>query len=140
MKVTLINPPHTNSKYKFIGVVAPPLGIAYMAAVLEENNIPVDIIDASAMDMGWDELGMEIKNRSPEVVAITALTPNINQAMKTAEISKNVLPESTVVMGGYHPTFNYEEVLESDSVATRRRDPWACGSHGCALPSSSPQP
>jgi radical SAM superfamily enzyme YgiQ (UPF0313 family) len=116
MKVTLINPPHTNSKYKFIGVVAPPLGIAYMAAVLEENNIPVDIIDASAMDMGWDELGMEIKNRSPEVVAITALTPNINQAMKTAEISKSVLPESTVVMGGYHPTFNYEEVLENDSV------------------------
>ena len=35
MKVTFINPPQTSSKYKFMGVVAPPLGIAYMAAVLE---------------------------------------------------------------------------------------------------------
>jgi anaerobic magnesium-protoporphyrin IX monomethyl ester cyclase len=55
MKVTFINPPQTDSKYKFMGVVAPPLGMAYMAGVLEENNIEVNIIDASALDMGWDD-------------------------------------------------------------------------------------
>ncbi len=27
MKITFINPPQTNSKYKFLGVVAPSLGI-----------------------------------------------------------------------------------------------------------------
>ncbi|KAF5067462.1 B12-binding domain-containing radical SAM protein [Methanobacterium aggregans] len=116
MKVTFINPPQTNSKYKFIGVVAPPLGISYMAAVLEEKNFDVSIIDASALDMTWEALEKEIENVSPDVIAVTALTPTISQAMKTAEIAKKTCPDAVIVLGGYHPTFNYEEVLEKDFV------------------------
>lgn len=116
MKITLINPPQSDSKYKFIGVVAPPLGLAYMAAVLEENNIEVNIIDASAMDMTWEELETEIANSDPQVIAITALTPTISQALQSASIAKKTCPEATVVMGGYHPTFNYRDVLENDFV------------------------
>ncbi len=47
MKVTFLNPPQTNSKYKFLGVVAPSLGIGYMAAVLEQHGYDVDVLDAS---------------------------------------------------------------------------------------------
>ena len=50
MKVLFVNPPQTASKYKFMGVIAPPLGIAYMAGVLQENNIDVEILDATAED------------------------------------------------------------------------------------------
>ena len=57
MKVTLINPAQLDSKYKFMGVVAPPLGLAYMAAVLEENDVEVKIIDACALEMDLDALG-----------------------------------------------------------------------------------
>ncbi|CDG65567.1 MAG: anaerobic magnesium-protoporphyrin monomethyl ester cyclase [Methanobacterium sp.] len=116
MKVTFINPPQTNSKYKFIGVVAPPLGISYMAAVLEKNGYTVSIIDASALEMTWEDLEKAVQEESPQVVAITALTPTIKQADKSAQIVKKVLPETTVVMGGYHPTFNYQEILEKDYV------------------------
>ena len=116
MKVLLINPPYFNSKYKFIGLVAPPLGIAYMAAVLEENNIDVEIIDAAALEMSWETLETEIKRISPGLVAITALTPTIDKAMLTAELAKKTCPQATVVMGGYHPTFNYQEILEREYV------------------------
>ena len=116
MKITIINPPQTNSKYKFIGVVAPSLGIAYMAAVLEENSFDVSVIDASAMDMTWETLEEEIEENSPEIVAITALTPTIEQALKTAQLVKKVCPDTLVVMGGYHPTFNHQELLENDFV------------------------
>jgi len=116
MKVTFINPPQTNSKYKFIGVVAPPLGISYMAAVLEENGHDVSIIDASALEMTWEDLEKAVEEASPQVVAITALTPTVKQAEKSAQIVKKVFPETTVVMGGYHPTFNYQEILEKDYV------------------------
>lgn len=116
MKIMLINPPQTNSKYKFIGVVAPPLGIAYMAAILEENNFDVNIIDASAMNMTWETLKNELKRISPQIVAITALTPTINQAMKTAQMVKEVCPGAVTIMGGYHPTFNYKELLDEDFV------------------------
>ena len=73
MKVLLINPPDTASKYKFIGLVAPPLGISYIAAVLEENGIDVNIIDGSAIEMSWEELENEITNFSPDLIGITAL-------------------------------------------------------------------
>jgi radical SAM superfamily enzyme YgiQ (UPF0313 family) len=107
MKVLMINPPHILSKYKFIGLVAPPLGISYIAAVLEENDINVSIIDASAMEMDWEELEKEIEKTSPDVIGITALTPTIENAITTAKIAKNVMPESKIILGGYHPTFTF---------------------------------
>ena len=56
MKVLFVNPPQTASKYKFMGVIAPPLGIAYIAGVLQENNIDVEILDASAEDMDFKDV------------------------------------------------------------------------------------
>ena len=116
MKVTLVNPPQIASKYKFMGVIAPPLGIGYIAAVLRDNGIDVNILDASAEDMDFKEFSEEIKNRSPDIISISALTPTINKALETAKTAKEVLPNSIIVMGGYHPTFDFEETLENDFV------------------------
>lgn len=116
MKVTLVNPPQTASKYKFMGVIAPPLGIGYIAAVLRDNGIDVNILDASAEDMDFKEFSEEIKNRSPDIISISALTPTINKALETAKTAKEVLPNSIIVMGGYHPTFDFEETLKNDFV------------------------
>ena len=107
MKVLFVNPPQTASKYKFMGVIAPPLGIAYMAGVLQENNIDVEILDASAEDMDFKDVEKELLKRKPDLVALTALTPTIGRALETAQVVKETLPDSIVVMGGYHPTFNF---------------------------------
>lgn len=116
MKVLFVNPPQTASKYKFMGVIAPPLGIAYMAGVLQENNIDVEILDASAEDMDFKDVEKELLKRKPDLVALTALTPTIGRALETAQVVKEILPDSIVVMGGYHPTFNFIETLEDENV------------------------
>ncbi len=116
MKITFINPPQTASKYKFMGVIAPPLGLAYMAAILEENNFLVEIIDASALDMTWEELETALKESNPDVIGITALTPTIEKALETAKLSKKTCQNATITIGGYHPTFNYEEILKNDFI------------------------
>lgn len=116
MKVLFVNPPQTASKYKFMGVIAPPLGIAYMAGVLQENNIDVEIVDASAEDMDFKDVEKELLKRKPDLVALTALTPTIGRALETAQVVKETLPDSIVVMGGYHPTFNFIETLEDENV------------------------
>ena len=116
MKVLFVNPPQTASKYKFRGVIAPPLGIAYMAGVLQENHIDVEILDASAEDMDFKDVEKELLKRKPDLVALTALTPTIGRALETAQVVKETLPDSIVVMGGYHPTFNFIETLEDENV------------------------
>lgn len=116
MKVTFLNPPQTNSKYKFLGVVAPSLGIGYMSAVLEQNNIDVDVLDASALELTYDEIGEEILKRNPDIVSISALTPTIGVALDSADKIKQVKPNTIIVLGGYHPTFEFQSVLEEESV------------------------
>lgn len=116
MKVMLINPPYSSSKYKFIGLVAPPLGIAYIGAVLESGGFEVEIIDGAALEMNWESLEKAINKAAPQVIAITALTPTINQALETAKLAKKTCPDAMVIMGGYHPSFNYSEILEKEYV------------------------
>jgi radical SAM superfamily enzyme YgiQ (UPF0313 family) len=116
MKITFVNPPQTNSKYKFLGVVAPSLGIGYMAAVLEKNGYDVNVLDASALELSYDEIGEEILKRNPDIVSISALTPTIGVALDTADKIRQVKPDAVVVLGGYHPTFQFEEVLKESSV------------------------
>lgn len=116
MKVTFLNPPQTNSKYKFLGVAAPSLGIGYMAAVLEANGYDVDVLDASVLELTYDEIGEEILERKPDIVSISALTPTIGVALDSADKIKQIKPDTIVVLGGYHPTFEYESVLAEPSV------------------------
>lgn len=116
MKVLLINPPYSSSKYKFIGLVAPPLGIAYIAAVLEIGGVEVRIIDAPAVEMDFETIKKEIQKYSPDMVAITSVTPTVSNALKVAEISKKACPKAIIVLGGYHPTFTYQELLKYDYV------------------------
>ena len=116
MKITFLNPPQTNSKYKFLGVVAPSLGIGYMAAVLEENGYDVDVLDASALELTYDEIGEEILKRNPDIVSVSALTPTIGVALDSADKIKQVKPDTLVVLGGYHPTFEFKSVLQEESV------------------------
>lgn len=116
MKVLLINPPYNSSKYKFIGLVTPPLGIAYIAAVLENDGVQVRIIDAPAVEMDYETIKKEVENYSPDVVAVTSVTPTVNSALKVAQISKETCPNALIVMGGYHPTFTYQELLKHDYI------------------------
>jgi anaerobic magnesium-protoporphyrin IX monomethyl ester cyclase len=116
MKVMLINPPYNSSKYKFIGLVAPPLGIAYIAAVLESGGVQVKIIDAPAVEMDYQTIKKEVRNFSPDLVAITSVTPTLSSALQVAQDVKAEIPGVFIVLGGYHPTFTYHELLKFDYI------------------------
>jgi len=116
MKVLMINPPYSSSKYKFIGLVAPPLGIAYIAAVLEMGGVEVKIIDAPAVEMDYGTIQREVAGYSPDVVAITSVTPTLESALQVAHMAKEACPSAFIVLGGYHPTFTYPELLKYDFI------------------------
>jgi radical SAM superfamily enzyme YgiQ (UPF0313 family) len=103
MKAVLINPPQ-NTKYP-----QPPLGLASIAAFLEQNYHPVEILDANALHLSEHEILKKVKGS--DVVCITAMTPTVNSAIKIAKEIKEENPETTMILGGPHATILPEETL-----------------------------
>ncbi len=109
MKVLLISPQGSNL-YAKMKVGLPPLGVAYLAAVIRQKGHEVKIIDRS----------IEQRELLPEdfepfdLIGISADTPRYPEAVDIARIAKQA--GKIVVMGGYHVTFLDKEALETGVV------------------------
>jgi anaerobic magnesium-protoporphyrin IX monomethyl ester cyclase len=107
MKVLLINPPSSFNTKELM----PPLGLSYIAAVLEKNNIEVEIMDAEVEKLSWKTLEKKCKESNPDLAGITSLTESRFESFNAAKILKNVLPNTMVVMGGPHASLAPEDTL-----------------------------
>ncbi|TFG05311.1 MAG: radical SAM protein [Promethearchaeota archaeon] len=114
MKILLINPSGHDSKYKkhpVINFTAIPLGLAYVAATLEEDGHDVKALDAACFQLTPEESKKWIKKFNPDLVGIQAFTPSVNYAVDFADAVKEVCPHTKVMLGGPHPTFMPEQTL-----------------------------
>lgn len=132
-KILLIQPPYTIHKAEPKGC-QPPLGLAYIAAVLEQNGFDVKILDSIVEGFGievdeskendlirygleFDDIEKIISGYAPDIVGISCLfSTQHNNAITVAKLVKNVLENCVVIMGGAHPSVAYRTVLESDFV------------------------
>ncbi len=119
-KILLINPPFeqeeesvgkTKSIKKVLNIV-PPLGIAYIAAVLEKMGAEVKIIDC-AIGVSFDDLFEGILNERPDLVGITSTTPAFVKAKKVASFVRSKLPAAKIMIGGAHATALPNEAMAS---------------------------
>lgn len=94
----------------------PPLGLAYMAAVLEQNGFEIRIFDCPVCEINHDQLKTELTAFNPALVGIGSMTPTIDSALKSARVAKEACPEAKVVMGGPHATFMDRETLIEESA------------------------
>lgn len=111
MRVLLVEPPKT--PWPMMGdVVAPPLGLAQLAACLEHADIPVEILDANALEIGWEGLGPAITQAAPDLIGITVYTPYVPEVSRAVRVAREAAPEAVIVLGGPHVTFTAEETLD----------------------------
>ena len=74
MRVLLVEPPKT--PWEMMGdVVAPPLGLAQLAGCLEAAEIPVEILDANALELDLAGLEKAIAGANADLIGITVFTP-----------------------------------------------------------------
>ena len=71
----------------------------------------MNILDSSAMGLGYDETVEILSDRKPDVVGISALTATSKEAYTLAERIKKHLG-ATVILGGAHPTSFPEEIFK----------------------------
>ncbi len=134
-RVLLIAPPVTRpsdmlSDVVRIGIV-PPLGLAYIAAVLEKEGIEVKILDCvvegqqvglsynGMMRYGLTDEGIEygITKFKPQLVGVSCLTSNMAwDAHNVCRIVKKYNKDVITVMGGTHPTVRADETLRDKNI------------------------
>jgi anaerobic magnesium-protoporphyrin IX monomethyl ester cyclase len=112
MTITLINPPAPLiESYYAVGITAPPLGIAYLAAALEGEEHAVKIVDAQALGLSVSQIKREIEKSQPELVGVTSTTPTIYEALAVIKAAKEACPNAFTVLGGPHASFLPFETL-----------------------------
>ena len=96
--------PFKEDTYRKVGFILPPLGIAYIAAVLRDNGHNVGIVDYNVTDEKTD-FGKY------DIVGISTDTSRYKSSLRLAKDAKDA--GCIVVMGGPHVSYRDEEVLRT---------------------------
>ncbi len=109
MKVLLLNSPRASAHL-------PPLGLLYIAAVLEKNDISVKVIDCPIEGIDFDGIPPLIQREKPTIVGVTSTTPTISFGLKTFKIVKDTDSSILTVVGGPHPTATPDDTIKNNQV------------------------
>ncbi len=113
MKVMLIQPPMFHQQVH----LAPNLGLATIAAVLERDGVEVSVIDAAADDLSYDAIIERVRLFDPDIVGAGGQTPVSPRSLAIFEhIKRDLSPDITTIAGGPHFTFTDCESLEQCSA------------------------
>jgi anaerobic magnesium-protoporphyrin IX monomethyl ester cyclase len=118
MKILLVNPPQTF----YSGSEQPagnlPLGLMYVAAILEKSGYQTEILDAFMTDysfqknnkttnvgMSFERIKQEISRSKPDIIGIAGpFTCQIDNTVKISNLTKEINPSILTVVGGPHVT------------------------------------
>ncbi|WP_207262025.1 radical SAM protein [Desulfovibrio sp. Huiquan2017] len=121
MKILLLAPPATRlmNPATFVADLLPPktwvpLGIASLASALRADGFTADYLDLHGYD--WPFVEALLTGSDPDLVGISCFTFGRGNAMRLAALSKRLLPDVPVVMGGPHATFFPDQVLADGNV------------------------
>jgi len=90
VKIALVNTPLPPRI--FMHSQSPPLGLAYMAALLEKNEYEVTVVDCPPLNMDHTGLKREVVSFEPDIVGITSVTITFPSALQAARIVKENCP------------------------------------------------
>ncbi|MGA3289644.1 MAG: radical SAM protein [Candidatus Bathyarchaeia archaeon] len=136
MKVLLINPPQVFYPGSDQPAGNLPLGLMYIAAMLEKAGYKTEILDAFMSDssflkngetinvgMPFERIKLEIYSRKPDIVGVAGpFTCQIENSVKISNLAKQVDQSILTVIGGPHvttvPKGFLEEAKNVDIAAT----------------------
>ncbi|MCK4331987.1 MAG: cobalamin-dependent protein, partial [Thermoplasmatales archaeon] len=111
MKILLINP-RLRAWSPNIWV---PLGLTYIAAVLEKDGHTVEIVDMNEKKMNDDDLRANLKE-DVDVVGITGMITEYQKILKIIDIAKDKFLDRKVILGGPLATTLPQQLLEQSKA------------------------
>ncbi|MDP3888626.1 MAG: radical SAM protein [bacterium] len=134
MRILLINPALELSSGEVLNIIA-PLGLGYLAAVLEKDKHEVKILDMPALS--WKKpIKLKKRNRTifryspsdeflenfltefnPQLVGISNLvSPTEQETMEVADKIKKILPKTKVVVGGSNASVRHDYFIQNKNI------------------------
>ncbi len=89
-----------------------PLQFVYLAGAARRAGWEPVMYDAMSAFTGWDEIRAKISDVDPRVVATSAITATLPDAIEVLRMAKTIFPDVVTVIGGVHPTFMADEVMQ----------------------------
>lgn len=110
-KIALVNPYAHYAKGTNEATFYPPLGIAFVASILEKNGYACKIIDANILKIPNEEVIKIIEGYNPDVVCIST---NISTAMAGNSLGREIKKrlKKSVIIGGVHASTATESTLK----------------------------
>ena len=102
MRVLLINPAMNLKKLgRFAGLLEPMpcIGLAYIAAALEQHGCTVKVLDMFAEGLSGDQIVTRARDFDPELVGMTVLTPSEPVCTILTQMIRAELPRVKIVWG-----------------------------------------
>lgn len=109
MRVTLVNPNYDEPRVlKFMGLPSIPIGLAYVAATIEQAGHKVKVIDAFGYKYDVKKTVEETLKTNPEFVGISCVTCNIDYGKL---IAKHIRKQVPVAIGGTMPSLDPKAII-----------------------------
>ncbi len=100
----------------YLGRKFPPLGLAYVAAALEKAGFEVQVLDNYLLKLPIVDVKDLVKKLNPKIAGITCSSATYHKCVETAAAIKEVAPHCKVVVGGWHPSYVPESMLEHPEI------------------------
>ncbi len=113
-KVMLVTPPYHCGVLESAGRWL-PLGFVYIAGSLREAGFETIIYDAMTKYHKLEDIKKRIAEEKPDVVATGCYTSTYPAGLQVFKAVREIDSSIVTVMGGVHPTFMFEEVLNKNS-------------------------
>jgi len=122
MKTLIINPPAERGfersgrwpSKSTGGACQEPLFLAYAAAVLEKNNLEVELIDCRPDYIDIEQLKEKV-NKDTGLIVLQTSTPSINLDLETARILKEKNNQAKIALAGPHATALDKQLLAENA-------------------------
>lgn len=89
----------------------PPLSLAYLAAVLRQEGLEVEVVDHLVSMYSPSKLRKKLREFKPQMVGATCVTLNYPIASRIMKVCKEFDPHIITMLGGPHATFAIDETL-----------------------------
>ncbi|MGI5843828.1 MAG: B12-binding domain-containing radical SAM protein [Candidatus Xenobium sp.] len=125
----------------------PPITLMYLSSSLRERGFDVQLVDAVAQGIAWQQALDLLQSRAPELLVLNTAFPSIRSDMDFARQARELVPDLRTVAVGVFPTLlpregmqafpwlSHAVVGEPERAVVALAESLAAGGTGAGLPS-----